>query len=52
MFGNEEGEGVVFPEEEWTLRQVAMGLYYAEQGFFQQPAGGAYTDDLVSTTWF
>jgi len=52
MFGNEDGEGVVFPEEEWTLRQVTMGLYYAEQGFFQQPAGGSYTDDLVSTTWF
>ena len=29
-------------------KQVAMGLYYAEQSFSLGPGGGFYTDDLVS----
>ena len=28
-------------------KQVAMGLYYAEQSFSLGPSGGLYTDDLV-----
>jgi len=48
FFGSSEGEAQPFPEEEWTLRQVAMGLYYAEQSFSHGPGGGSFTDDLVA----
>ena len=33
-------------------KQVAMGLYYAEQSFSLGPGGGSYTDDLVSKIEF
>ena len=33
-------------------KQVAMGLYYAEQSFSLGPGGGLYTDDLVSKPGF
>jgi len=51
---SEEAPGSTDPvvqSEEWTLRQVAMALYYAEHNFASHH-GGMFTDDLETLSQY